>query len=330
MLSISFIIPLYNGANYIRRCIKSILSLPNISGELIIVNDGSTDHSMEIVNSAIIAYNKYNFNIIIENQTNSGVAAARNRGIILATKEFVSFVDQDDYLLPVFSSLFDIPNLPDYDMIIGGYCRKDAAGRLKKKFVPSNAAFAKYCLTYPWGRLIRRDFLTANAISFLKTGIGEDIYFNLIAYAYTPRIKMVPGYAYVWFINEHSVSNTDYIHINKKVDSIQTFNAVLRDLPDDNHSPDGFLEYYFIKYIVWYLLTNARNSDYHALIQERNRLFLWLQQHYPNYQHNPYLRLFQPKEDSLFNRLSVSIYFFLYRLHLDKFLLKLLSRRRHR
>lgn len=324
MLSISFIIPLYNGENYIRRCIKSILSLSNISGELIIINDGSTDKSMEIVNSTIIAYNKNNFNIIIENQSNSGVAAARNRGIILATKEFLSFVDQDDYVLPNFVSIFDIPDISEYDMIIGGYCRKNQNNTLIKKFIPTNADFSKYCLTYPWGRLIRKQFLITNHITFLKTGIGEDIYFNLIAYSYTNRIKMIHDYAYVWYINEQSVSNTEYVYINKKADSIQTFDAILGSMSKDFCDQNRYVEYYFIKYIVWFLLTNAKNSDYHALMSERNRLFAWLEHHYPNYRSNPCLNPFRPKGDSFFNKISVSIYFLLYRLHMDWILLKLL------
>lgn len=324
MLSISFIIPLYNGQNYIKRCIKSILSLRDVSGELIIINDGSTDKSMEIVNSTIIAYNKHNFNIIIENQPNSGVASARNRGIILATKEFISFVDQDDYLLPNFPSLFSDHSLGNYDMIIGGYCRKNDHNVLKKKFIPNDASFSKYCLTYPWGRIIRKDFLLKNNIRFLKTSIGEDVYFNLVAYSYTDRIKMVHDYAYVWYINEHSVSNTNYVCINKKIDSIKTFNAILRDMSPDSRSESLYVEYYFIKYIVWFLLNNAKNSDYTLLIRERNRLFSWLDKHYPNYKKNPYLRLLQPKGDSLSNKIAVSTYFLLYRLHLDWIVLKLL------
>ena len=324
MLSISFIIPLYNGQNYIKRCIKSILSLRDISGELIIINDGSTDKSMEIVNRAIIAYNKHNFNIIIENQPNSGVAAARNRGITLATKEFLSFVDQDDFLLPNFVSIFDKQDFSEYDMIIGGYCRKAKSNTTTKKFVPTNADFSKYCLTYPWGRLIRRQFLLTNHISFLKTGIGEDIYFNLVAYSYTSRIKMIQDYAYVWYINEQSVSNTEYVYINSKTDSIQTFDAILQDISKDFCDQKRYVEYYFIKYIVWFLLSNAQKSDYKMLITERNRLFTWLKLHYPDYQHNPSLNPLRPKGDSFVNKISVSIYFLLYRLHMDWILLKLL------
>lgn len=324
MLSISFIVPVYNGEKYIERCLRSILCLDGISGELIVINDGSTDNSMDIVDSTIISYNTNNFNIIVESQSNSGVAYTRNRGIHLATKEYVSFVDQDDYLLPGFTKQFqDYCNM-DYDMIIGGFCRKDENGKLIKEFVPTEDEFSKYCLTYPWGRIIRKDFLIQTGVAFLKTGIGEDVYFDLVAYSYTKKIKMIRDYSYVWFMNTESVSNTNYVYINKKTDPVITFDKILEDMSVDFTDDFRYVEYYFIKFIVWFLLSNAKKSDYSALLQERDRLFSWLVKHFPQFSKNPSLGLFKPKGDSLFNRLSVSIYIKLYKLNLDKLLLRLL------
>lgn len=324
MLSISFIIPLYNGEKYIARCLKSILTLNNISGELIIINDGSTDKSIEITRSTITTYNTNNFNIIIESQDNSGVANARNRGIQLATKKYISFVDQDDYLLPEFVTQFQKYSNSNYDIIIGGFCRIDQDGKSIKKFIPTDNEFSKYCLTYPWGRLIKKDFLTANNIKFLKTGIGEDIYFDLVAYSYTYKIKMISNYSYVWFMNTESVSNTSYVYLNKKTDPIFTFNKILSDIPSTNKKNDICLEYYFIKFIIWFLLSNAKKSDYPDIIKERTRLFMWLNTNFPNYMYNPFLKLSMPKGDTLFNRFVVSIYFKLYQFDLDKLLLRIL------
>lgn len=324
MLSISFIVPVFNGEKYIARCIKSILSLKNISGELIIINDGSTDNSMDIINSIIIPYNINKFNIIIESQQNSGVAYSRNRGINLSTKKYISFVDQDDYLLPEFADQFNKYSDSDYDIIIGGFCRIDKKGKLIKKFIPTNDEFSKFCLTYPWGRIFRKDFLVDNSIKFLKTGIGEDVYFDLVSYSYTDKIKMIHEYSYVWFMNTESVSNTSYVCLTPQVDPLFTFDKIICDMSHEYKDPNKYLEYYFIKFIIWFLLSNSSKSNYDQLIKERSRLFSWLEKNFPDYKLNPSLKLLKPKGDTLINRLVVSVYFKLYKLNLDKSLLKIL------
>jgi glycosyltransferase involved in cell wall biosynthesis len=95
-ISISFIIPLYNCANYIERCLQSILN-QNIAEdkyEIIVVDDGSTDGSGDIV----AEIQKSNPNIKLLCQANYGVSSARNKAIDNATGKYIYFVDADDLL----------------------------------------------------------------------------------------------------------------------------------------------------------------------------------------------------------------------------------------
>lgn len=87
---ISVIIPLYNKEHYIRATIESVLAQTYNDFELIIINDGSTDNSLRIVSEF------EDPRIIIVNQKNAGVSAARNHGIRIATGDFISFLDADD------------------------------------------------------------------------------------------------------------------------------------------------------------------------------------------------------------------------------------------
>ena len=92
-MRVSVIVPVYNGMNYILRCIKSIL--PQLSGdeELIIVDDGSSDGTFDM----LADHFKDNENVILVRKTvNGGVAAARNTGIRLARGEYIAFCDADD------------------------------------------------------------------------------------------------------------------------------------------------------------------------------------------------------------------------------------------
>lgn len=98
MLNLSIVIPVYNVAKYLRRCIDSILAqqLPDRDYEVILINDGSTDNSSEIA----LEYVNSHSNIKLYHQQNQGLSATRNRGIELAEGKFIFFMDSDDFLFP--------------------------------------------------------------------------------------------------------------------------------------------------------------------------------------------------------------------------------------
>ncbi|OOM79961.1 glycosyltransferase family A protein [Clostridium sp. BL-8] len=93
MTKISVIIPIYNMGLYLEECLKSVMMQTLKDIEVICINDGSTDNSLEILERYSLVHN----NIIILNQENCGVARARNNGINIANGEFVVFMDPDDY-----------------------------------------------------------------------------------------------------------------------------------------------------------------------------------------------------------------------------------------
>ena len=97
MARISIIIPVYNSAKYLRKCLDSVFSQTYNDYEVIAINDGSADNSLGILNE----YAKQHKNLkIIDNVINLGAGISRNRGIELATGDYVMFVDSDDYILP--------------------------------------------------------------------------------------------------------------------------------------------------------------------------------------------------------------------------------------
>ena len=328
MKSLSFIIPVYNGEKYITRCLKSIFlqAYPHI--EIIIINDGSYDKSLDYINKAISLYNKKSFNTTIINQKNLGVAAARNIGIQKATSDYIAFIDQDDYISKDFCTTYmSAVDSTDYDMVIGGFRRINPAGRQTRYWIPKDLPWTKFCLTYPWGRIIKRSFLMDNSIAFLKTGIGEDVYFDLVCYSYTNNIKMLSNAMYVWFDNPKSVSNTEYTFINDKINPLYTFDSIEADMCSASHIPSDYIEYYYIKFIVWYLLSSVRNSKKADLLSARNQMFTWLSKRYPNYKSNPNISVFKLKGDSLKNNLCVYMYMLLHRIKLDRLLLSLLGKK---
>ena len=91
---ISIIIPVYNAASYLDKCIESILHQKYKDFELLLINDGSTDNSGDICDAFALKDNR----ISVFHQQNQGVSAARNLGIEQAKGEWLQFIDSDDWI----------------------------------------------------------------------------------------------------------------------------------------------------------------------------------------------------------------------------------------
>ena len=100
---ISLIIPVFNTEKFLKKALESVEKQTFKYFETIIVNDGSTDKSAEIIEN----FAKKNKNVTVINQSNQGLSAARNTGIKNARGEYIAFLDSDDFLMPTFlSSLY--------------------------------------------------------------------------------------------------------------------------------------------------------------------------------------------------------------------------------
>lgn len=329
MKTLTIIIPVYNGEKYLNNCLKSVFLQKYEGLKVLLIDDGSTDQSWEVIKKTVHKWNIYSYPVDLVMQANSGVAAARNRGIEMADTDYVAFVDQDDRLREGFAEEFmKRVETAEHDMVIGGFCRINMERKIIQKRVPTEHEWSKFCFTYPWGRIIRTDFLKENGLRFLKTGIGEDVYFDLTAYSCTKNIVTLPEALYVWSDNPASVSNRQYTVLNEKVNPLYTFDCILRDIHDEDYKKSGMLEYYFMKFTIWYLLTNVGNSEMKEILAVRDRMFAWLREHYPDHLKNPYLSPMKPKGDTVRNRLCVWGYMLLYRLKLDKTLLRALAGRK--
>lgn len=116
---ISVIIPCYNVASYISRCIESLLACKFNNVEIILINDGSKDHTLDI---CLNYREKYPTIIQVYSQKNLGVSAARNKGLDIAIGRYIMFVDPDDYVEPNFlSKPCDVMESKGFDMLVFGF-----------------------------------------------------------------------------------------------------------------------------------------------------------------------------------------------------------------
>lgn len=218
LIKVSIIVPVYNTEKYLDSCLKSIENQTLKDIEIICINDGSKDNSLEILKNHKSKDNR----IKIINQENSGVSAARNAGIRSAVGEYIAFVDSDDLISPDMCER-NYNNSKKYDTDItefGNITFRDGEEislERKEIYDESKIIFSscqnnenpfnklKIDGSVVWNKLWKRDFLIKNNIYF-KEGIslGEDSLFDWIAIAQARRVLQDTNVFYYYRIGRES------------------------------------------------------------------------------------------------------------------------------
>ena len=189
-MNLSIIIPIYNVEQYVRACLESVFKqgLDENTFEVILINDGTKDKSFEIIKDIVNQHN----NIIVIEQTNQGLSAARNTGLSKAKGDYILFVDSDDLLIEnSLGNLLDDVRMNQSDMLIAGFYKMNdeeiMQGHIQKhptyNSTPKNEKQTTIELldtlgNYVWRALYKRTFLIDNGIKFLSGIYFEDIPFT--------------------------------------------------------------------------------------------------------------------------------------------------------
>ena len=211
---LSIIIPVYNASKYLPNCLKSIFSQTYDDFELIIVNDGSTDDTLAIINEFAEKYFQYDIKVFTTE--NNGHALARNYGINKATREYIWFIDADDVLYDNNAMLNTVNDLQkhspdilifsafetDYDKRkkIWNYTRKNKTTTIKK------SPFLFFKQNWSWNKLIKNEFLLNSKMTFPDLKMFEDVYFYVDLYQVANSIYITRDIRYVYI--KHSTSLT--------------------------------------------------------------------------------------------------------------------------
>ena len=214
---LSIIVPVYNVERYIRTCIDSIYQqgLQDDTFETIIINDGTQDNSMNVIQDIVSTHN----NIRIINQNNMGLSQARNRGLEIVEGEYILFVDSDDLLINnKLPSLLKYAITSKADLIIADYhtiddntvsCLQTESdvdihfNEMSGEQYFINLFNPREC--FVWRTLYKKEFLKTNQISFVPGIYYEDMPFtiecllkatnivrtNLVLYLYRLRTKSI-------------------------------------------------------------------------------------------------------------------------------------------
>lgn len=322
---VSIVIPVYNAEDYLDRCLDSILNQTYKNIEVIFIDDGSTDSSWDKLN---YYYNKYPKIIKIFTQSNMGVSKTRNKGIKLASGKYLMLMDNDDYFETDYIERFvDEIEQGDYDVVIGGFQRPDSKGNIIEKVsLNVNEEYSKYKIVAAWAKIYKLDYIKNNDIKFLVSNIGEDIYFTIQAVLKTNKIKVIDYVGYNWFYNELSVSNTAHKNLNNGLQFDYLLNELYEKLDDNQNLENPYVEYYFIKLIVWFMLYSTKGVQFNLISKTLDDKFTWMKNHFPNYKKNKLISINNPKGELLIYRVIVYLFVKLYNSGLTKLLLLIYSK----
>lgn len=119
MPKVSVIVPVYNAEKYLNQCISSVVNQTMKDIEILAVNDGSTDHSLDILD---VLSHRYKDKLKVFNKENGGAGSARNLGLKYANGEFIKFVDADDYLaVNILEKMYIIAKDQQVSLVRGDY-----------------------------------------------------------------------------------------------------------------------------------------------------------------------------------------------------------------
>lgn len=240
---LSIIIPAYNCEKYINECIQSIIKQKNDFVEIILINDGSTDTTLEKCEEFVKKFP----NIKLINQENKGVSYSRNIGIKNANGKYIMFLDSDDYLEE--KSLEDIQELLSdnidvlrYSYIIKNKNKKERTIFSKEEFNLSDdkkCFFSKFFQqtnqNMIWGQAIKKELL--NNITFNeKIFYGEDLLFNYQLYSKCKNIKYTDKILYNYNQNMGSITtNYKNTKVKSKIENlIYVFGKIMSGYEDMN------------------------------------------------------------------------------------------------
>lgn len=326
MNKVSIIIPVYNSEKYIGKCLDSIISQTYSNYEIIVVNDGSTDGSKEVIESYT---KKYPEKIWFINQENKGVANTRNDCIKRANGKYIMFIDNDDWIDSDYVETFiNAIEKDDLDVVIGGYRRPSDTGKIIRNVELKDEEWSKFIVAAPWAKIYKKDYLIKNKIEFLDANIGEDVYFNLKALLLSrAKIKILDYIGYNWFFNTKSLSNSKQKDI-RDLQVYELLNNCYDMIKEEGilNKKHDLLEIFFIKYAVWILTFSTKKLKYNIISQEYDKIFKWLEERFPNYKKARIMKISKSKGDDLRVRIFTTVFMLFHKLHLGKAIVWLYSK----
>lgn len=297
MVDISVIVPVYNAEKYLEACLDSLVNQSKKEIEIIAINDGSKDGSLDILNRYAEEYSDL---IKVMSQENQGLSVTRNNGIKCANGKYVFFVDSDDVVkLDVLEKLWEKVEEFEYDVIAYDveliYPKKTVI--VKSGILEDKKSLTKldkidlfknmYCVA--WNKLYKRDLFDDENMLFTQGIWFEDV---LVLHKLIPNLKSIAhinfaGYEY--YQRENSIT---YTYSEKLIDIHFVMESILEYYRQANFFEEyrNELEYMYVRYMyATYVKRLAKSKDKKRFKDGVEFAISEVNKNFPDYKKNVYL-----------------------------------------
>lgn len=284
---ISVIVPVYNAEKYLRECIDSLLSQSKKNIEIILVNDGSTDDSLKIINEYSDKYE----NVVSIDQPNKGVCIARNKGLEVAKGKYIGWLDSDDYLKPkALETLYNLIKEEEADYGYYNICFFPKGVSTKK------AWYKEYNGKRDWyyiernsqctNSLTKKELLDKLNIEYWFEKYSE--YGWIMVLLFAEKVVSVSEELYVYRVGHNSSSGGSFIGKVPKFKKAVQMSKELPEMIRDTEYEDSLAEYFeyrLIYALILLLIVSSINRDEKSFKDTRKELFDL------NYENNKYTKV---------------------------------------
>ncbi|PKM96276.1 MAG: hypothetical protein CVU84_00750 [Firmicutes bacterium HGW-Firmicutes-1] len=291
MAKVSIVVPVYNTSKYLEKCINSIINQTLQEIQIILVNDGSTDHSLSVCRK----YAKQDHRIIVIDKPNGGSSSARNAGLEVATGEYIGFVDSDDWIeLEMYENMYQQMSEIQADICMCNY-KVDTNNKsipialgieqnlLQGEEIIYNIIInmistsdlnskSENIMASVWRLIVKKELFDKYNLMFREDiHLMEDFVFCIEAFSKSDIVSVNRGFYYHYVNNLNSLSSLYKKDILKM--HLQVFDATMKILINENIV--GIVQNKLnIRYVNMFItsITNEVHKDNHKSVWEKTRV----------------------------------------------------------
>lgn len=288
MAKVSVIVPVYNVERYIRKCLESLINQTLYDIEIIVVNDGSTDLSKNIIEEYTNQYS----NVKYYKKENGGLSDARNYGMKYATGEYIAFLDADDYIdHKTYEIMYEKAKKENSDIVECNFYW--VYGKRKKKDIgekyDGKTEMMEKARVVAWNKLYRRELIEKLQIEFPKGLQYEDVEFFYKLVPYIEKVSFVKEPLIYYVQRKESLSNFQ----NEKTRDIFTVLENVISFYKDKNLYEKYkeeVEYTYTRLLLcssFKRITKIKNEQ--TRIDLLNKTWVKLNTTFPNWKENQIL-----------------------------------------
>jgi len=289
MVDISVIVPIYNAEKYLNKCVDSLINQTKKELEFILVNDGSTDKTEEIIKSYKDSRIKYFKN------KNQGIGKTRNFGIEKATGKYIMFLDSDDYLKNnACEILYKSVEKTDADLAICDFCKIYDSGVEEKikllSFKPTTLrktpSLVNEINLAPWNKLYKKELITKNKIKFVENLKYEDAPFVIEAFSKAGKIIKVDEYLNYYLIHGNSETT---VRDKRCFDILKIIDLIRKNTKNEAYLQEE-INKLTVRIITNYTIQQRNQKDKNVGLDFIDEAFSYLEKEVPDYKNNKYFK----------------------------------------